>query len=95
MSRSLALRGRAQRIVGLIKRLSGDMAVLVIEHDIDRVFAFAEDITVMHNGAILAAGKQPKCAPMPKCSPSISAPAAASAPTDCPQPSRRLAQSRC
>jgi ABC-type branched-subunit amino acid transport system ATPase component/ABC-type branched-subunit amino acid transport system permease subunit len=46
-----------ERIVGLIKRLSGDMAVLVIEHDIDRVFAFAEDITVMHNGAVLAAGK--------------------------------------
>jgi ABC-type branched-subunit amino acid transport system ATPase component/ABC-type branched-subunit amino acid transport system permease subunit len=46
-----------ERIVGLIKRLSGHMSVLVIEHDIDRVFAFAEDITVMHNGAVLAAGK--------------------------------------
>jgi branched-chain amino acid transport system ATP-binding protein len=45
-----------ERIVGLIKRLSEHMSVLVIEHDIDRVFAFAEDITVMHNGAILAAG---------------------------------------
>jgi ABC-type branched-subunit amino acid transport system ATPase component/ABC-type branched-subunit amino acid transport system permease subunit len=46
-----------ERIVELIKRLSKHMTVLVIEHDIDRVFAFAEDITVMHNGAILAAGK--------------------------------------
>jgi branched-chain amino acid transport system ATP-binding protein len=46
-----------ERVVGLIKRLSEHMSVLVIEHDIDRVFAFAEDITVMHNGAILAAGK--------------------------------------
>jgi branched-chain amino acid transport system ATP-binding protein len=46
-----------ERIVGLIKRLSEHMSVLVIEHDFDRVFAFAEDITVMHNGAVLAAGK--------------------------------------
>jgi len=46
-----------ERIVGLIQRLSEHMSVLVIEHDIDRVFAFAEDITVMHNGAVLAAGK--------------------------------------
>jgi len=46
-----------ERIVGLIKRLSEHMSVLVIEHDIDRVFAFAEEITVMHNGAVLAAGR--------------------------------------
>ena len=46
-----------ERIVGLIKRLSEHMSVLVIEHDIDRVFAFAQDITVMHNGAVLAVGK--------------------------------------
>ncbi len=46
-----------ERIVGLIKRLAAHMSVLVIEHDIDRVFAFAEDITVMHNGAVLAGGK--------------------------------------
>jgi ABC-type branched-subunit amino acid transport system ATPase component/ABC-type branched-subunit amino acid transport system permease subunit len=46
-----------ERIVGLIRRLSEHMSVLVIEHDIDRVFAFAEHITVMHNGAVLADGK--------------------------------------
>jgi ABC-type branched-subunit amino acid transport system ATPase component len=46
-----------ERIVGLIQRLSEHMSVLVIEHDIDRVFAFAEHITVMHNGAVLAAGE--------------------------------------
>jgi ABC-type branched-subunit amino acid transport system ATPase component len=32
-----------ERIVGLIKWLSEHMTVLVIEHDIDRVFAFADD----------------------------------------------------
>jgi ABC-type branched-subunit amino acid transport system ATPase component/ABC-type branched-subunit amino acid transport system permease subunit len=46
-----------ERIVGLIKQLSEHMSILVIEHDIDRVFAFAEGITVMHNGAVLVAGK--------------------------------------
>ena len=38
-------------------RVNSRRFVLVIEHDIDRVFAFADDITVMHNGAVLAAGK--------------------------------------
>ena len=32
-----------ERLVGLIKRLSEHMSVLVIEHDIDRVLAFAEE----------------------------------------------------
>jgi ABC-type branched-subunit amino acid transport system ATPase component/ABC-type branched-subunit amino acid transport system permease subunit len=48
--------GERERIVGLIERLSEHMSVLVIEHDIDRVFAFAGTITVMHNGAVLASG---------------------------------------
>ncbi len=48
--------GERERIVGLIRRLSEHMSVLVIEHDIDRVFAFAGIITVMHNGAVLATG---------------------------------------
>jgi ABC-type branched-subunit amino acid transport system ATPase component/ABC-type branched-subunit amino acid transport system permease subunit len=48
--------GERERIVGLIQRLSEHMSVLVIEHDIDRVFAFAGSITVMHNGAVLATG---------------------------------------
>ena len=45
-----------ERVVGLIERLAGHMAVLLVEHDIDRVFAFADRITVMNEGAVLADG---------------------------------------
>lgn len=45
-----------ERIVGLIRRLGEHMGVLVVEHDIDRVFAFSETITVMDNGAVLVEG---------------------------------------
>jgi ABC-type branched-subunit amino acid transport system ATPase component/ABC-type branched-subunit amino acid transport system permease subunit len=45
-----------QRIVGMIRLLAGEMGVLVVEHDIDRVFEFADRVTAMASGAILAAG---------------------------------------
>ncbi len=45
-----------ERIVGLLQRLAEHMGVLVVEHDIDRVFAFSETITVMDNGAVLFQG---------------------------------------
>jgi ABC-type branched-subunit amino acid transport system ATPase component len=44
------------RIVGLLKQLSVDHAVLLIEHDMDAVFALADCLTVMVNGAVLASG---------------------------------------
>jgi branched-chain amino acid transport system ATP-binding protein len=44
------------RIVGLLKRLSADHAILLIEHDMDAVFALADCLTVMVNGAVLATG---------------------------------------
>jgi branched-chain amino acid transport system ATP-binding protein len=45
-----------ERVVGLIQRLAEQMAVLLVEHDIDRVFAFADRITVMNEGAVLVEG---------------------------------------
>jgi branched-chain amino acid transport system ATP-binding protein len=45
-----------ERVVGLIERLTEHMAVLLVEHDIDRVFAFADRITVMNEGAVLVDG---------------------------------------
>jgi branched-chain amino acid transport system ATP-binding protein len=45
-----------ERILGLVKRLVEHMGVLLVEHDIDRVFEFADHITVMHNGAVLKTG---------------------------------------
>ena len=43
-------------ILDAIESLPKDIAVLIIEHDMDVVFRFAERITVMVRGAILAEG---------------------------------------
>jgi branched-chain amino acid transport system ATP-binding protein len=45
-----------ERIVSLIQRLASEMAVILVEHDIDRVFAFADEITVMSEGKVLVHG---------------------------------------
>jgi ABC-type branched-subunit amino acid transport system ATPase component/ABC-type branched-subunit amino acid transport system permease subunit len=45
-----------ERVVGLIERLATEMAVILVEHDIDRVFAFADQITVMSEGKVLVHG---------------------------------------
>jgi ABC-type branched-subunit amino acid transport system ATPase component len=43
-------------ILDVIASLPGDIAVLIIEHNMDVVFRFAKEITVLVSGAILAAG---------------------------------------
>jgi branched-chain amino acid transport system ATP-binding protein len=43
-------------IVLLLKRLAADHAILLVEHDMDAVFALADRLTVMVNGRILASG---------------------------------------
>ena len=43
-------------LLDLIDALPGDIAVLIIEHDMDVVFRFAREITVLVRGAVLAAG---------------------------------------
>ena len=45
-----------ERIVAMIRQLSRHMGVLLVEHDIDRVFEFAGRITAMANGAVLVEG---------------------------------------
>ena len=45
-----------ERITGLVRRLTEHMAVLLVEHDIDRVFAFADGVTVMNEGRVIAEG---------------------------------------
>jgi len=45
-----------ERIVGMIRTLSKHMSVLLVEHDIDRVFEFADRITAMANGVVLVEG---------------------------------------
>jgi ABC-type branched-subunit amino acid transport system ATPase component len=45
-----------ERIGRLIKQISTDIPVLLVEHDIDRVFQLADAVTVMHDGQVLIDG---------------------------------------
>lgn len=45
------------RMVELIAGFPKDMTIMVIEHDMDAVFAIADRLTVLHNGEVLADGE--------------------------------------
>ena len=45
-----------ERVGSLIKGISADVPVLLVEHDIDRVFALADAVTVMNDGEVLVDG---------------------------------------
>jgi branched-chain amino acid transport system ATP-binding protein len=53
-------------ILEAIERLHGDIAVLIVEHDMDLVFRFARRITVMVGGAILTEGTREEIAADPR-----------------------------
>ena len=46
----------AARMVDLLKQITPDHALLLVEHDMDAVFAVADRITVMVNGQVLESG---------------------------------------
>ena len=45
-----------QNMIKLIKRLARERTIILIEHDMDAVFALADTLTVMVNGKVLATG---------------------------------------
>ncbi len=45
-----------ERISALIQRLAGKHTILLIEHDIDRVLAISNRITILHQGRVIAEG---------------------------------------
>jgi ABC-type branched-subunit amino acid transport system ATPase component/ABC-type branched-subunit amino acid transport system permease subunit len=45
-----------ERISALIQRLAGRHSILLIEHDIDRVLAISNRITILHQGRVIAQG---------------------------------------
>ena len=46
----------SQRMTQIIERLRGQVAILLIEHDMDAVFRLADQITVLVEGAVIASG---------------------------------------
>jgi branched-chain amino acid transport system ATP-binding protein len=53
-------------ILDIVENLDRDIAVLIIEHDMDLVFRLAERITVMVQGAILVEGTPQEIAADPR-----------------------------
>ena len=49
--------GESGRIFDAIAQLPADLAILLIEHDMDLVFRFATHILVLVNGALLVEGR--------------------------------------
>ncbi|HXD39607.1 MAG TPA: ABC transporter ATP-binding protein [Ramlibacter sp.] len=47
----------AQRMVDLLLKLKDGHAMMLVEHDMDAVFALADQLTVMVNGQVIASGK--------------------------------------
>ncbi len=46
----------AQRMVELLLKIKAEHAILLVEHDMDAVFALADQLTVMVNGQVIASG---------------------------------------
>ena len=64
-----------ERIAKLIKTISAEIPILLVERDIDRVFRIADHVTVMNDGAVLVDGSVDDGATTRQCERSISAPA--------------------
>jgi ABC-type branched-subunit amino acid transport system ATPase component len=56
-----------ERVGDLIKRRVRDIPVLLVEHDIDRVFALADRVTVMNEGKVLLDGTADGARNSPSC----------------------------
>ena len=50
----------AERMVALLQRLKDGHAIMLVEHDMDAVFALADRLTVMVNGQVIASGTPPE-----------------------------------
>ena len=61
----MSVRERAET-AALLRRISKDRSVLVIEHDMEFVREIADRVTVMHLGKILAEGSMEKVSADPK-----------------------------
>jgi branched-chain amino acid transport system ATP-binding protein len=46
-----------QAMIAMLSALSRDITLLIVEHDMDVVFALADRVTVLHLGEVLAEGE--------------------------------------
>lgn len=46
-----------ERVGNLVKTMSQNIPVLIVEHDIDRILGFSHEVTVMNDGEVLVTGK--------------------------------------
>ena len=58
--------GERREILDTVAALPADVSVLLIEHDMDLVFSFARQVTVLVNGAVLAEGDAAQIAADPR-----------------------------
>ena len=55
-----------QELLAIVAALPRDVSVLLIEHDMDLVFSFADRISVLVNGALFAEGSVEEVSSDPK-----------------------------
>jgi ABC-type branched-subunit amino acid transport system ATPase component len=55
-------------MIALIQSLKEELTVVLVEHDMEAVFALADRMTVLVQGAVLATGSVERSAPMPRSS---------------------------
>jgi branched-chain amino acid transport system ATP-binding protein len=65
--------GESGRIINAIEQLHAEIALLIIDHDMDLVFRLARRITVLVQGRVLVEGTPAEIAADPRCGGSISA----------------------
>jgi branched-chain amino acid transport system ATP-binding protein len=58
--------GESDTMQAILKNLDPAIAVLLIEHDMDIAFGFAEKITVLYQGSVLAAGYKDEVSANPR-----------------------------
>ena len=57
--------GESQSMHAILERIERSIAVLLIEHDMDIAFAFAERVTVLHQGRVLTEGTREQVSATP------------------------------
>jgi branched-chain amino acid transport system ATP-binding protein len=58
--------GEREELLQTVAALPGDVSILLIEHDMDLVFSFANRVTVLVNGAVLTEGEPEEIANDPQ-----------------------------